>query len=152
MAALLSAPVASAQMAHTSLESEYLMSVVLELEGEQYNAGHTNIAPIAGGTFSGPGINGTVLPGGADWLTQVSGHNSLNVRITLMTDDGEYIYMTYVGIIHQGEAGPYWKITPDFQTASEKYDWINHIVAVGQNYPLEGGMAAGIAYDIFRIL
>ncbi|MBN4075535.1 DUF3237 domain-containing protein, partial [Gammaproteobacteria bacterium AH-315-E17] len=141
-----------AQTAETSLESEFLMNMVLQLGGEQVDAGHTNIAPLGGGTFSGPGFRGTVLPGGADWMTQVSGHSSLDVRITLMTDDGEYIYLTYTGIMYQSDAGVYWKITPNFQTASEKYDWLNHIVTVGQGY-LEGGdFANGIFYDIFRIL
>ncbi len=152
LTALLIGPAASAQMAQTTLESEFIMSMVLQLGGAPMDAGNTQIAPLGGGTFSGPGLNGTVLPGGADWMTTVSGHSSLDVRVTLQTDDGEYIYLSYVGIMHQTDSGMYWKITPNFQTASEKYDWLNHIVAVGQGY-LEGGdFANGIFYDIFQIL
>ncbi len=150
VSALLTSPLASAQ--ETSLESEFLMSLALQLGGAQVNAGHTQIGPIGGGTFSGPGLNGTVLPGGADWMTQVSGHSGLDVRITLMTDDGEYIYLTYTGVMHQSDDGLYWKVTPSFQTASEKYDWLNHIVSVGQGYLVDGDFANGIFYDIFRIL
>lgn len=152
LATWLISPAALAQNPQTTLESEFLMSLELQLGGAPINAGHTQIGPIGGGTFSGPGINGTVLPGGADWMTQVSGHSGLDVRITLMTDDGAYIYLTYKGMMYQSDAGTYWKITPSFQTASEKYDWLNHIVAVGQGY-LEGGdFANGIFYDIYRIL
>ncbi len=152
LTALLIGPAASAQTAQTTLESEFIMSMVLQLGGAPMDAGNTQIAPLGGGTFSGPGLNGTVLPGGADWMTTVSGHSSLDVRVTLQTDDGEYIYLSYVGVMHQTESGMYWKVTPNFQTASEKYDWLNHIVAVGQGY-LEGGdFANGIFYDIFQIL
>lgn len=152
LAALLTGPTASAQAPQTTLESDYVMSMVLQLAGAPMDAGHTQVAPLGGGTFSGPGLNGTILPGGADWMTAVSGHSSLDVRVTLETDDGEYIYMSYVGIMHQSDAGMYWKITPTFNTASEKYDWVNHIVAVGQGY-LEGGdFANGVFYDIFQIL
>ena len=32
-----------------------------------------SVANIAGGTFRGPSISGTVLPGGADWATVIEG-------------------------------------------------------------------------------
>lgn len=32
-----------------------------------------SIAPITGGTFKGPEIQGKVLPGGADWATVIEG-------------------------------------------------------------------------------
>jgi hypothetical protein len=138
---------ASAQQPQSELESEYLMELLLDGD-PQINTGHTRIAPLSGGTFSGPGLRGTVLPGGADWITQVAGHSSLDVRITLLTDDGEHIYMTYKGMVVRSDSGLYWRVTPVFNTASEKYDWINHIVAVGKNKNVEGK----IAYDIWRIL
>ena len=152
LAALLTVPTASAQTPQTALESEFIMTMVLNLGGAPVDAGHTQVAPLGGGTFSGQGLNGTILPGGADWMTQESGHSSLDVRVTLQTDDGEFIYLSYVGVMHQTDSGLYWKVTTNFQTSSEKYDWINHIVAVGQGY-LEGGdFANGIFYDIFQIL
>ena len=88
------------------------------------------------------------VPAGADWITQVSGHSSLDVRITLDTDDGEVIYMTYTGIVSRGDGGLYWRVRPVFSTASEKYDWLNHAVFVGKNKQVEGK----VAYDIFRVL
>lgn len=146
-ASLGGAPPAAAQAPASALESEFLMDLVLDVD-DQIDTGHVRIAPVTGGTFSGPGIRGTVLPGGADWITQVSGHSSLDVRITLRTDDGAHIYMTYTGVVRSGDGGLYWRVRPVFHTASEKYDYLNHIVAVGKNKQVPGK----VAYDIFRIL
>ncbi len=141
------AQAASAQTPASELESEFLLELVLDVDA-QIDAGHTSIAPVTGGTFSGPGIKGTVHPGGADWITQVSGHSSLDVRITLETDDGAFIYMSYTGVVRPGEDGLYWRVRPIFNTASEEYDWLNHIVCIGKNKQVPGK----VAYDIFRIL
>ena len=69
-------------------------------------------------------------------------------RGALDTDDGEIIYMTYTGVVHGGANGLYWRVRPIFQTASEKYDWLNHIVCVGKSKQIPGK----VAYDMFEIL
>jgi len=57
------------------------------------------IVPVTGGTFTGPHLRGTVLPGGGDWaLQRVDGVTVLDVRATLQTEDNHLIYMTYRGI------------------------------------------------------
>ena len=138
---------ANAQSPASNLESVFLMELSLDVD-PQLNTGPTRIAPVRGGTFGGPRLRGTVKDGGADWITQVAGHSSLDVRIVLETDDGALIYMTYKGIVARSDAGTYWRVTPVFNTASEKYDWLNHIVCVGKSKPIEGK----VAYDIFQIL
>ena len=138
---------ASAQVGASELESAFLMELSLDVS-DQLDAGHTSIAPVTGGTFGGPRLHGTVRDGGADWITQVSGHSSLDVRITLDTIDNEIIYMTYTGIVHRADSGLYWRVRPIFQTASEKYDWLNHIVCIGKSKQITGK----VAYDIFEIL
>jgi len=146
--ALLGTPGATlAQTPASALESQFILELLLDVD-TQLDAGHVRIAPITGGTFAGPGIRGTVRPGGADWITQVAGHSSLDVRITLETDDGALIYMTYTGVVARGADGMYWRVRPIFHTTSEKYDWLNHIVAVGKNKQVPGK----VAYDVFRIL
>jgi hypothetical protein len=137
----------AAQTPASALESEFIMELLLDVD-TQLDAGHVRIAPVTGGTFAGPDIRGTVHPGGADWITQASGHSSLDVRITLETDDGAIIFMTYTGVVARGADGVYWRVRPVFSTASEKYDWLNHIVAVGKNKSVQGK----VAYDVFRIL
>ncbi len=141
------AQMASAQTPASALESEFFLELLLDVD-PQLDAGPTSIAPVTGGTFAGPAIEGSVHPGGADWITQVAGHSSLDVRITLETDDGALIYMSYTGIVSAGAGGLYWRVRPIFHTASEKYDWINHTVFVGKNKQVAGK----VAYDIFRIL
>ncbi len=138
---------ANAQSPASDLESRFLMELLLDVD-PQLDTGHTRIAPVRGGTFSGPRLNGSVHDGGADWITQVSGHSSLDVRITLETDDGAIIYMTYKGMVVPGDGGLYWRVSPAFNTASEEYDWLNHRVFVGKSKQVEGK----VAYDIFEIL
>ena len=139
--------VAAGQAPASDLQSEFLMELLLDVD-PQLDAGHTSIAPVTGGSFSGARLQGTVHAGGADWITQVSGHSSLDVRITLETNDGAIIYMTYKGVVARSDAGLYWRVTPVFNTASEKYDWLNHAVFVGKSKLVEGK----VAYDIFEIL
>jgi hypothetical protein len=138
---------AEAQRPASPLESEFSFELLLDVD-PQLDAGHVRIAPVTGGTFAGPGIRGTVHPGGADWITQVAGHSSLDVRITLETDDGALIYMTYTGVVARGADGLYWRVRPVFSTASEAYGWLNHAVFVGKNKQVPDK----VAYDIFRIL
>ncbi len=138
---------ATAQSPASNLESQFAFELLLDV-APQHDAGHTRIAPVTGGTFSGPRISGTVHNGGADWITQVSGHSSLDVRITLETDDGAIIYMTYKGMVVPSDSGLYWRVTPSFTTSSEEYDWLNHRVFVGKSKQVEGK----VAYDIFEIL
>src|SRR5215813_1736135 len=108
--------------------------------------GRRRIARVTGGTFEGPKLKGRVLDGGGDWLLlRRDGVLQLDVRITLETDDKQLIYMTYRGYRHgpkdviervnRGEAVDpslyYFRVTPYFETGSEKYAWMNGICAVG---------------------
>jgi hypothetical protein len=107
------------------------------------------IVPVSGGTFDGPRLKGTVLPGG-DWIVRrPDGSSVLDVRIILQTDDAQKIYMQYRGISYTPKDGPqYWRIAPVFETGAEKYAWLNNIIAVGVHRPLAGK----VAYRIFQIL
>ena len=59
--------------------------------------------PIIGGTFEGERLRGLVLPGGADWTVQRPDDVvELDLRITLATDDGALIHMTFEGIRDDG--------------------------------------------------
>lgn len=109
--------------------------------------GRRRIATVTGGEFDGERLKGTVAgaPAG-DWLLQRNdGVTVLDVRLTLRTDDGEHIYMSYRGVRHgpaevmaRMAAGEpvdhgtyYFRIVPIFETAAKKYEWLNRIVAVG---------------------
>ncbi len=125
--------------------------------------GNRRIAAVTGGTFLGPKLRGEILPGGGDWLcVRPDGATELDVRITLCTDDGHFIYSSYRGIVYASPevkerikngkvvdpAEIYFRTTPAFETGSEKYGWINRIVAVGAGKRTK----TGIEYSVFEVL
>jgi hypothetical protein len=102
--------------------------------------------PITGGTFEGPRLRGSVLPGGCDWtVLRPDGVLELDLRVTLQTDDGTLIHMTFQGLRHdtpeaaaalrRGEiadpASYYFRTLPRFETAARKYAFLNQLLAVG---------------------
>jgi hypothetical protein len=126
-------------------------------------SGLRRIFPISGGTFEGPKLRGKLLPGGADHMLTRSDRVLLpDVRVTLETDDGHPILMSYSGLRHgppevmdrlaRGESVQpseyYFRIAPHFETGSEKYGWLNRILAVGTGHRL----AAGPVYDVYEVL
>jgi hypothetical protein len=89
--------------------------------------------PITGGSFEGERLRGKVLPGGDDWTVKRSdGVIELDLRVTLETDDGALIHMTFEGIRDDAApAVPYFRTVPRFETAEEKYSFLNRLLAVG---------------------
>ena len=76
--------------------------------------------PITGGSFEGDRLRGKVLPGGDDWtIKRPDGVMELDLRITLETDDGALVHMTFEGIRDDSAAGaPYFRTLPRFETAA----------------------------------
>ena len=92
--------------------------------------GALSIFPITGGSFEGERLRGNVLAGGGDWVTASSdGTLELDLRITLETDDGALIYMTFTGV--RDDANHYLRTLPRFETATPKYAFLNRLLAVG---------------------
>jgi hypothetical protein len=89
--------------------------------------------PITGGTFEGDRLRGKVLPGGDDWVVKrADGVLELDLRITLETDDGALIHMTFEGIRDDAAPeAPYFRTLPRFETANGKYAFLNRLLAVG---------------------
>jgi hypothetical protein len=121
------------------------------------------IGEISGGRFEGERLRGKILTGGSDWQSlRADGTVTINVRLVMQTDDGELIGMTYLGMRHgpkevldrigRGEkVSPteyYMRVTPYFETASEKYGWLNRIVSVAYGHR----MAGGAIYHVFQVL
>ena len=89
--------------------------------------------PITGGSFEGERLRGKVLPGGDDWTVKRSdGVVELDLRLTLETDDGALIHMTFEGIRDDGAPGaPYFRTLPRFGAAEPKYSFLNRLLAIG---------------------
>ena len=61
--------------------------------------GTRTIAQIVGGSFEGPRLKAAVQTPAGDWITnRADGSYRLDVRLTLKTDDGALILVTYNGI------------------------------------------------------
>jgi hypothetical protein len=149
------------------IRTQALFTLALQVAGSQAvgkaPGGDRRVGLVAGGTFEGPRLKGKVLPGGSDWIiVRPDGCMTLDVRLVLETHDGALIGMTYRGLRHgpsavmkrvnRGETVDpseyYFRTLPWFETASEKYEWLNRIltVAIGRREP------AGPVYDVFQIL
>ncbi len=122
------------------------------------------VGEITGGRFEGERLRGTVLSGGSDWQSVRAGDGAwmLDVRLVLRTDDDCLIGMTYRGLRHgpqavldriaRGEvvsASEYYlRISPYFETAAPKYDWLNRVAAIGSGHRLREGPI----YQVFEVL
>ena len=62
--------------------------------------GSRRVGRFGAGSFEGPKLKGTVLPGGACWmLMRRDDVLEIEVRITLETDDKQQIYMSWKGFL-----------------------------------------------------
>jgi hypothetical protein len=97
--------------------------------------------PITGGLFDGDRLRGKVLPGGGDWVVKrADGVLELDLRITLQTDDGALVHMTFEGIRDDRAPGaPYFRTLPRFETADPRYDFLNRLLAAGTGEISAGG-------------
>ena len=119
---------------------------------------------VTGGTVDGPKMKGKILPVGADWLTiRTDGVGVLDVRATVLTDDGALVYIYYKGVMDLGpdgyknflEGAPpppegiVLRTNPWFQTVHPDYLWMTRglFVEVGKAY-LDRGE---VCYDIYHV-
>ncbi len=151
----------------TSISTEYIGTLYAPLDPPQAIDNSLliyNVQP--GGWFKGPKLNGTIIQPAADWLRIMpAGNVRLDVRLTLMTDDGQQIYVTYNGIISHSKQSYdkmmkgeiltsedfYFITAPTMQSASEKYAWVNHMQAVGKVVEVKAGEGSYVKYDLFMV-
>ena len=121
---------------------EILLSEVIKAGALPY--GERRIVPFIGGHFEGK-LAGEVLPGGADtqWV-RPDGTAVVDAKYMVKTPDGAIVHIHNRGLrvitldvvdrISQGESvdphSYYFRTTPEFDTGSPKYAWLNNIVAV----------------------
>jgi hypothetical protein len=113
--------------------------------GKMANGMVRRIIPVTGGTFEGPGIQGTVLAGGADWqIMTPDGIAVLDARYTLQTNAGHFIYISNKGIRHGKsevlkriaageEVDPseyYMRTVPELEASAPELDWVRRSLFV----------------------
>jgi Protein of unknown function (DUF3237) len=129
----------------------------------EISAGRRRIVPLTGGTFSGPELRGTLLPGAsADWqILLAEGTTLQDVRYTLETEHGDLLYVQSQGVRHgspevlarlgRGEdvdASEYtFRTSTKIETAAVGLDWINKgiFISVGGRQP------GGVIYEVYLV-
>jgi hypothetical protein len=138
----------------TSFLFELIGSLAPPIEIGNTPYGRRRVIPVTGGTFEGPKLKGTALPGGADWqVIRPDGVTEVMALYELKTHDGTLIHVTNKGLRHgpdevmqrllRGEtvdpASYYFRSTPVLEAPVGKYDWLNRsiFVASGARYAAE---------------
>jgi Protein of unknown function (DUF3237) len=125
--------------------------------------GRRRIVALTGGTFAGPELNGTLLPGAsADWQIVLPDGTALgDIRYTLQTDRGHLLYVQSRGVRHgspavlarlgRGEevdASEYtFRTSTRIETAARDLDWLNKGIFVS----VAGRQSAGVIYETYLV-
>jgi hypothetical protein len=90
----------------------------------------------------------------------------LDVRLTLKTDDGALVYITYNGVLKESPASEakasrgevltskdvvYFVTAPTFETSAPQYAWLNDVQAVAKMVELKEGDGGYVKYDVFIV-
>jgi hypothetical protein len=125
--------------------------------------GRRRIVPLTGGTFAGPDLNGTLLPGAsADWQIVLPDGTALgDIRYTLQTDHEKLLYVRSEGVRHgsaevlgrlgRGEevdASEYvFRTSTQIETAASEFDWLNKGVFIS----VAGRHPGGVIYEVYLV-
>ena len=125
--------------------------------------GRRRIVPLTGGTFTGPELNGILLPGAsADWQIVLPDGSAIgDIRLTLQTDDGDLLYVRSQGVRHgsaevlarlsRGEdvdASEYvFRTATQIETAAPEFDWLNKGVFIS----VAGRQPGGVIYEVYLV-
>ena len=167
LAAALCGSVSIADEPARSLKTEFLMTLRAPLDPASNINDSLSISNVTatGGRVEGPRIQGVLVPPGGDWSrTLASGVLRLDVRLTIKTDDGALIYVSYNGIEKDSDVTEakskrgevlkandvkYWVIAPTFETSSPKYAWLNELQAIGKMTEYKDGPGGFVKYEIY---
>ena len=144
------------------LEAIQIMSLSVDCAPAIEVGGNTGeslyVIPITGGIFygdgMGEGLNGVILPGGADWNTRFGvdevTHSRVRAEYLIQTNEG-----TVIRVLNEGQKS--WALgqstqivtSPRFQVAAGTYDWLNFGVHVATLAPRED--KSGVEISVFRL-
>ncbi len=124
---------------------EIRANIAAPLDGGPGRDGHRRIIPITGGTVSGPGLAGRVLPGGADYeRVRADGSSIVEAHYAIEADDGTPIYVVNkglfrapTGVIRRLDADEpvdpndyYFRTVPVFDAPAGPHGWLSDHIFV----------------------
>jgi len=110
--------------------------------------GTRTVVQVNGGRFEGPRLKASIQTPAGDWITnRADGSYRLDVRMTLRTDDGALILVTYNGIGQTTQAGASLRAAPLFETGDQRYAWLTKLqaIAVGER------VGTDVKYEIYAL-
>lgn len=89
--------------------------------------------------FEGQRLRGRMVgSAGADWLLMSpEGTGMLDVRVTLITDEGALVFVQYNGrtdLSGGTDAPAPVYVAPRFETGDQRYTWLNSVQAIGKGH------------------
>lgn len=133
-----------------TLETKYVFTITAKIadvtSAGDIGTGVRRIIPIIGGEVKGAGVDGKVLPFGADFqIIRPNELIELEAKYAFETDDGAVVYVENKGIrfgpvellqkLKRGEpVDPkliYFRTVPRFETGHPKYRWLMESIFVG---------------------
>ena len=117
-------------------------------------AGARSIGALTAVSLEGDRIRASLAgPAAADFMIRTGAIGVIDVRLTIRTDDGALIYMTYGGRLDLSNpaAGITAYVAPVFETGDERYAWLNAVQAVGKGRLVVQDGAARLDYDFYEV-
>lgn len=118
-------------------------------------AGDRSVGQLQSVTLTGARMNATLAgAAAADWMVRTGTVAVIDVRMTLRTDDGALVYVTYGGRLDLANRanGLHAMVAPTFETGDERYAWLNGVQAVGKGKlsPAADGSTV-IDYEFYEV-
>lgn len=151
-------------MAQPTLETRWLFTLRGSIPQPVVVSPTLMVFNVLDAAIESPRIKASLRNPSGDWVRiQHNGNWKLDVRLLMEADDGSPIYTHYNGVLRMdpglnerlasGQEIPgseiYFRSAPYFETTSEKYGWLNDILAIGKMRSFGGG---NVVYDVFEVL
>lgn len=131
-----------------------LCTAVVDVAPPHAVGGGRSVGDIRSVTLEGERMRASLAgAAAADWMTVSGAIGTIDVRMTLRTDDGALIYVTYGGRLNLADCanGLHALVAPVFETGDERYAWLNAVQAVGKGRLTPEPDGTRIDYEFYEV-